>query len=178
MLATTAMHFDGGFARNGWAWVTNCWEISLVPQVGHLEILTAWVRTIRERWPTAECALLGDFGAAWRKQHRTNDGIDYRFRQRGTGIGGSDAELEIRWFMNRDFRLALLRDWQQGGPERVIDFTRYDLPAREPRALTRNWSLMNRLNQKGIRPEDRPVALRELAEEDRRIIHGRYPDLG
>ncbi len=178
MLATTAAHFDTGFDLNGWAWVTNCWEISLVPQVGHLEILTAWVRTIRERWPSAECLTLGDFGQIWRQEHRTNDDIDYRFRQRGTGIGGSDAELEIRWFMNKQFRLALLRDWRRDEPEEVIDFTRYDLPAQEPQELTRNWSLMNRLNQKGIRPQDRPAAFAELPEEDRRIIRGRYPDLG
>lgn len=80
--------------------------------------------------------------------------------------------------MNKDFRLALLRDWQQDGPEQVIDFTRDDLPAREPRELTRNWSLMNRINQKGIRPQDRPVSFAELTEEERRIIRGRYPELG
>lgn len=178
MLASTAAHFNTGFALNGWAWVTNCWEISLVPQVGHLEVLTAWTRAIRERWPQAECVLLGDFGRIWREQHRRNDDIDYRFRQRGTGIGGSDADLEIRWFMNQHFRLALLRDWRRDEPEKVIDFTRYDLPALEPRELTRNWSLMNRINQKGIRPQDRPTSLAELPEEDRRIIQGRYPDLG
>ncbi len=55
--------------------------------------------------------------------------------------------------MNKDFRLALLRDWQAGSPEQLIDFTRYDLPAREPDdpkkgGHSRNWSLMNRLNQK------------------------------
>jgi len=178
MLATTAAHFDTGFDLNRWAWVTNCWEISLVPQVGHLEILTAWVRAIRERWPSAECLTLGDFGQIWRNEHRTNDDINYRFRQRGTGIGGSDADLEIRWFMNKQFRLALLRDWRRDQPEELIDFTRYDLPAQEPQELTRNWSLMNRLNQKGIRPQDRPTPLTELPEEDRRIILGRYPGLG
>ena len=52
--------------------------------------------------------------------------------QRGTGIGGSEPNLEIRWFMNLDFRLAILRDWQKDEPGKVIDFTRYDLPAREP----------------------------------------------
>jgi hypothetical protein len=178
MLATTAAHFDAGFALNGWAWVTNCWEISLVPQVGHLEILTAWLRAIRERWPTAECVLTGDFGEAWRRAHPTNEGLDYRFRQRGSGIGGSDAEFEIRWFMNQQFRLALLRNWQQDEPERVIDFTRYDLPAAEPAEPGRNWSLMNRLNQKGVRPQDRPIPLAELSEAERRMIVDRYPELG
>ncbi len=121
--------------------------------------------------------MLGDFGQIWRKKNRNNDDIDLRFRQRGTGIGGSDADMEIRWFMNKDFRLALLRNWQRDQSEKVIDFTRYDLPAQEPQELTRNWSLMNRLNQKGIRAQDRPVSFAELPEEDRRIILGRYPDL-
>ena len=178
MPATTAVHFDTGFELNRWAWVTNCWEISLVPQIGPLEVLTAWTRAIRERWPSAECLVLGDFGRIWREAHRNNEDIDYRFRQRGTGIGGSDAELEIRWFMNQPFRLALLRDWRQGQPETVIDFTRYDLPAREPRQLTRNWSLMNRLDQKGIRPQDRPTSPAALSEEEQKIIHDRYPESG
>ena len=54
----------------------------------------------------------------------------------------------------------------------------HDLPAREPRGLTRNWSLMNRLNQKGTRPQDQPVPLAALSDEDRRIILSRYPELG
>ena len=78
--------------------------------------------------------------------------------------------------MNKDFRLALLRNWQDDQPENVIDFTRYDLPAREPQKLTRKWSLMNRLNQKGIRPQDQPVSFEDLPEEDQRIILARYPD--
>lgn len=80
--------------------------------------------------------------------------------------------------MNKRFRLALLRNRRRDEPEKVIDFTRYDLPAREPEGLTRNRSLMNRINQKGIRPRDRPVPLDALPEEDRRIIRARYPELG
>lgn len=36
---------------------------------------------------------------------------------------------------------------------------------------------MNVLNQKGTRPQDRPVPFEELREEDRQIILGRYPEL-
>lgn len=32
--------------------------------------------------------------------------------------------------MNKDFRMALVRDWKAGGPALVIDFTRYDLKCR------------------------------------------------
>ena len=64
----------------------------------------------------------------------------------------------------------------------MIDFTRYDLPAHEPPDAApdkpvRNWSLMNRLNQKGTRPQDQPMRLEELAAEDRAFIGRRCPDL-
>ncbi|MBN1939868.1 MAG: DUF3863 domain-containing protein [Candidatus Aminicenantes bacterium] len=177
IVQTTAAHFDTGFALNGWAWVTNCWEISLVPQIGHLEVLTRWTKRIRERWPSAECLTLGDFGSAFRDQYPNNDNLRYRFVQKGTGVGGSEVPLEIRWFMCREFRLALLRSWRDKGPERVIDFTRYDLPAREPRDLTRRWSLMGRINQKGTRPQDEPVPFGSLASDERALIQKWFPEL-
>jgi hypothetical protein len=79
--------------------------------------------------------------------------------------------------MNRDFRLALLRQLAGGGSERVIDFTRYDLPAREPRDMTRRWSLLGRINQKNVRPRDAPVPLKALPAGDLAIIRGHYPEL-
>ena len=176
MIATTAVHFDGGFELNNFAWVTNCWEQCLVSQIGHLEHLTAWLNEIRTRWPDARCITQGEFGELWRKQFRDNSQIDYRFVQRGTGIGGSDRDREIRWFMNRDFRLALLTDLTTGA-EQVIDYTRYDIPAKEPADMTRRWSLMGVLNQKQTRPQDAPVLFRDLTEEDRRSIARRYPRL-
>jgi hypothetical protein len=177
MLATTAAHFDDGFDLNRFGWVTNCWEASLVPLFGRLDALTHWLSEIRRRWSGARCVTQGEFGLAWRGQFRNNDGIDYRFRQRGSGIGGSDANMEIRWFMNKAFRLALLRDWQAGGPAHVIDYTRYDLQAREPQGATRRWSLMGAINQKQTRPQDRPVRLSELPPRDREAVIHRYPEL-
>jgi hypothetical protein len=79
--------------------------------------------------------------------------------------------------MNRDFRLALLRNWTTGGPSSVIDFTRYDLKAQEPEGLQREWSLMNVLNQKGTRPQDKPVLLGNLSADDQHRIYARYPEL-
>ena len=177
IVQTTAAHFDAGFALNGWAWVTNCWEISLVPQIGHLEVLTRWTKRIRERWPSAECLTLGDFGSAYRAQYPNNDNLRYRFVQRGTGIGGSEVPLEIRWFMCRAFRLALLRSWREPGTERVIDFTRYDLPAREPQDMTRSWSLMGRINQKRTRPQDVPIPFGSLAPDERGLSVKWFPEL-
>ncbi len=84
--------------------------------------------------------------------------------------------------MNKDFRLAFLRNRKENTPEKVIDFTRYDLEAKEPAdpesgKHSRNWSLMNRLNQKGTRPEDKPIIISELNTKELEIIKERYPEL-
>ena len=118
----------------------------------------------------------------WREQFKNNDSLDYRFVMRGSGVCGSEPEMEIRWFMNKDFRLALLRNWRDNTPEKLIDFTRYDLKAQEPAdptpgQHTRNWSLFNRLNQKGVRPQDKPIAIGQLNADERTVIKRRYPEL-
>jgi hypothetical protein len=118
----------------------------------------------------------------WREQFKNNDSLDYRFVMRGSGVCGSEPELEIRWFMNKDFRLALLRNWRDHTPEKLIDFTRYDLEAREPAdptpgQHTRNWSLLNRLNQKGVRPQDMPIPIGQLNADELAFIKRRYPEL-
>jgi hypothetical protein len=59
----------------------------------------------------------------------------------------------------------------------VIDFTRYDLKAEEPQTLHREWSLMNVVNQKGNRPQDKPRRLGDMSSEDQRRIYVRYPEL-
>jgi hypothetical protein len=190
MMTTTATHFDDGFERNGFAWVTCGWEMSLVEArkiYGYggrngMEGLHLWLTGIRERWPDAVLITQGEFGELWRERFEDNDELDYRFVQRGNGIRASEAELEIRWFMNQDFRLALLRNWTEDGPVKVLDFTRYDLPASEPAdpepgGHSRNWSLMNRINQKGTRPQDEPVPLEALSGEDRAFIGRHYPGL-
>jgi len=180
MIETCAVHYDSGVALNGFGWVTDCWEVCLLPKA--IDCLALWFQEIRRRWPATLCVTQGEFGLAWRRHFQNNDQVDYRFVERGTGIGGSDADKEIRWFMNRDFRLALLRDWKTNGPEQVIDFTRYDLPAQEPPDASsdkpaRNWSLMNRINQKATRPQDKPVLLAELPAADRDVIRRRHPEL-
>lgn len=190
MIATTAAHFDDGFGKNGFAWVTCGWELGLVEArkiYGYggrngMEGLHVWLTETRKRWPDAKLVTQGEFGLAWREHFKDNEKIDYRFVQQGCGVRGSEADLEIRWFMNKDFRLALLKNTKDGGPEKVIDFTRYDLPAKEPAdpgpgVHARNWSLMNRLNQKGTRPQDKPVSIEELTPEEREVIKLRYPEL-
>lgn len=190
MLATTAAHFDTGFELNGFGWVTCTWELSLVEarQIfdyqgrNGLDGMLIWFREMRRRWPEAKCVTLGEFGTLWRAEFTNNDRLDYRFVQRGSGICGSDPNLEIRWFMNRDYRMALLRNVATGSTEELIDFTRYDIPAAEPAdpqdgGHVRNWSIMNRLNQKGTRPQDTPMRISDLGSDEVAMVRSRYATL-
>jgi hypothetical protein len=36
---------------------------------------------------------------------------------------------------------------------------------------------MNRLNQKGTRPQDKPIGINELNAEEKAIVKRRYPEL-
>lgn len=174
MLHTTAVHFDRGFDLNGFAWVTNCWELCLPFDVSGL---TRWLSAVRKRWPDTRLITQGEFGLIWRDHYHAND-FDYRFEQTGSGIGGSDAGKRIRWFMNRTFRLGLLGEVERPGEETVIDFTRYDLKAQEPvSGTTRNWSLMGAINQKRTRPQDAPLPLRNLNWNLKALVEKRYPFL-
>jgi len=190
MLHCTETHFDTGFALNGFAWVTCTWELCLVEGrkiYGYqgrngMEGMEIWFSEMRRRWPDAKCITHGEFGLLWRDHFKSNDSLNYRFVQRGSGICGSEPELEIAWYMNKDFRMATLENRESGAEPSVIDFTRYDLKAKEPEdpkpgQPIRNWSLMNRLNQKGIRPVDKPVDINELDSDDKMQIQKRYPNL-
>ena len=173
MLDTTAMHFDRGHALNGFGFVTAIWELS----IGHDEDLTAWLEVVRDRWPDTKVTTEGEFGLEWRKHTPNNAKLNYQFVAKGTGAPGSEKNLEIHWFMNREFRLALIRDWMKGTPSMAIDFTRYDLKAVEPAGLQREWSLMNVLSQKGTRPQDKPTPVDRMSLEDQKRIFARYPEL-
>ena len=173
MMDTTAVHFDSGHALNGFGFVTAVWEVS----IKHHDDLAWWLQAIRERWPDTRVMTEGEFGLEWRKHMADNTNLDYRFTQRGTDAPGSEKNLEIQWFMNREFRLALLRDWTRNEAPSVIDFTRYDIPAREPQSPQREWSLMNVSNQKGTRPQDKPTTLRRLPPGSQHSIYERYPEL-
>ena len=173
MLDTTAMHFDTGYKLNQFGWVTGIWETSL----GHDADLTYWLQAVRERWPDTKVMTEGEFGLDWRKHTPNNSKLNYRFDAKGTGAPGSEKNLELQWFMNQEFRLALLHDWTTHSQPLAIDFTRYDLKAEEPRGLQRQWDLMNVLNEKGTRPQDKPRRLSQLSAEDQRRIYARYPEL-
>lgn len=173
MLHTTAIHFDKGFELNSFAWVTNCWELCLPYDVSDL---TQWLSEIKKRWPDVKFITQGEFGMIWREHYKANN-FNYRFEEKGSGIGGSDADKEIRWFMNKEFRLALLGNLENDS-EKVIDFTRYDVKVKEPESgSTRNWSLMGDINQKQTRPQDTPIPIGKLSEKEKSSIRKHYPEL-
>jgi len=184
MLHTTEIHFDKGFELNGFAWVTNCWELSL-SDTGKdgvfstdydYEGLIRWLSEIKKRWPDVKFITQGEFGLIWREHYKNND-FNYRFEERGSGIGGSDADKEITWYMNKKFRLAILRDLNTN-EENIIDFTRYDLKAMEPESgSTRNWTLYGDINQKQTRKQDSPIPLNRLSEDQKKMIRRYYPNL-
>ncbi len=183
MLHSTAIHFDRGFELNGFAWVTNCWELVLSEdnpvsnEKIHVSGLTNWLDKIKKRWPETKFITQGEFGLMWRNHFKNND-FNYHFEEKGSGIGGSDAGMKIRWLMNKTFRLALLSAEQKNGGEMVIDFTRYDLKAAEPvSGTTRNWSLMGEINQKQTRPQDKPMPMKNMNKESQSLIKKLYPEL-
>ncbi|MDR1716816.1 MAG: DUF3863 domain-containing protein [Prevotella sp.] len=173
MLYTTAMHYDRGFELNGFAWVTNCWELSLPIDISGLK---DWLNEIKRNWPDVKFITQGEFGLLWRDHYKDNS-FNYRFELKGSGIGGSDSNLKIRWFMNKDFRLALIKDWQKNRRENVIDFTNYNLKAEEPKDMTRKWSLMGEINQKQSRSQDKPKAIDKISPDGLALIKKYYPYL-
>lgn len=185
VMHTQSLHFDRGFASNGFGWVTNIWEAQLVHEFGQDLICSAmrlWVTGTLQRWPDARFVTFGEFGTAFRNTYPNNQNWKYNFLERGSGLGDSYNNIELEWFMQPGFRLALQRDWHFETPWQVIDLTRYDLPAQEPPDPSpthpiKNWSLMNRINQKGLRPQDKPRPLRDLAQDDQQLILTALPQL-
>ena len=60
-----------------------------------LDGLVIWFSEMRKRWPDAKCITQGEFGLLWREHFKNNNTIDHQFVQRGSGICGSDPDLEI-----------------------------------------------------------------------------------
>lgn len=185
VMHTQSIHFDKGLELNGFGWVPNIWEAEMVHEFGMdfiCDAMKKWVTDTLKRWPDTKWVSFGEFGEIWRAHYKTNDDYNYKFIERGCGLGDSYNNLEIRWFMNKAFRLALLRDWHHNTPAMVIDFTRYDLPAQEPAGArpdhpVKDWSLINRINQKGLRPEDKPVLVNELTDAEQQLIYKYCPEL-
>ncbi|QEC77472.1 DUF3863 domain-containing protein [Mucilaginibacter ginsenosidivorax] len=185
VMHTQSVHFDRGFELNKFGWVTNIWEAQLVYEMGKDLICNAlemWVTDTKKRWPDTHFITFGEYGNIWRNQNKNNNQLNYRFEERGSGLGDSYNNLEIKWYMNKEFRLATLRDWHLNTAPKVIDFTRYDLKATEPADPSpahpvKNWSLINVLNQKDTRPQDAPKLVKGLDKPSQDLIARYYPEV-
>jgi hypothetical protein len=192
VMHTQSLHFDRGFELNGFGWIPNIWEAALakIPERPNewwddtfvYRAMERWIGSTLKQWPDVRFITFGEYGQIWRQHFLNNDSLNYRFEEKGLGIGSSWGNEQIRWFMNKEFRLALLKNWHKNTPEKVIDFTRYDRKAKEPddpspAKPTKDWSLMNRINQKGLRPQDKPLLITELNDEEKALIYKYYPSL-
>jgi hypothetical protein len=55
--------------------------------------------------------------------------------------------------------------------------TTYEPADASPKKPIKDWSLINRINQKGLRPQDKPILLQELEKSEKELISRYYPDL-
>lgn len=162
MKATTCAHYcQENVARNPFGWITNNYEICEVSRcrkMGALDAFGDWVRWIKQTWPDVECPTMAELGMKIRQHYRNNDNLSYILTQKGTGIGASFAHQEVTWFMNKYFRLGIVKE---NGPSQLFDYTDYTKDYREPQEVgQRNWSLFGEINQKQTRPQDKPVLLK------------------
>lgn len=137
---------------------------------------------LKERYPDAEVVTIGELGESFRRENKDNSALDYRFVHKGTGKGGSLADVQITWYMNDVFRMALKKNLRTG-EERVIDFTDYTKNYSEPAdsdylkgESNRSWSLLGDINQKGLRPQDTPVPFGNLTEKQKTLFFGKIKD--
>ncbi|RIQ17837.1 DUF3863 domain-containing protein [Jiangella rhizosphaerae] len=164
--STARAHLDDrAVERNGLGWVTVNYEISEVSRgldvdPAILRLWGEWIAWQHERWPRLRTPTMAELGEEWMARHPDNENLRYLLRQDGTGIGASAAGERVTWFMTADYRLGVA---ERDGRREVFDYTPYDVPAREPEETgDRRWSLLGEINQKGTRPQDRPVPLEEF----------------
>lgn len=183
IIQTAAQMLEETYEQNGnLGFATAIWELCLIQQDGihKMPINANTVKTLfekmKERFPDLQLIPYGEFGEGFRRAHKNNDDVNYIFKHKGIGIGGSSEHIQIEWYMNALFRLALRTDLRTG-ERRVIDFTDYTKPACEPpdsdyRAgiVNRNWSLLGDLNQKGTRPQDAPILPEDLNQRQKELI--------
>ena len=198
MMHVTDVHFnEHAVQRNGFGFVPDIWELSIFSWIKP-DYLPNWLKAIRAKYPDTQMLTLGEFGERWRRHHPDNSRIDLEFVERGNGqMPGPEEgkrinpkyhhradlfrpEMEIRWYFNKDFRFATIRNWQENGPLQVMDYTRYDQPYREPsgNVVDAHWDLMDMVNQKQSRPQDRSRSFSSLPPEEQERIRKRYPEAG
>ena len=199
MMHVTDTHFnDKTVAENGYGFMPVIWELGLFPWLGPKDYLPNWLKALRAKYPDTQMLTLGEFGEKWREHNPDNSRINLKFVERGNGNMPSleeglkispnkykfDSqifcpEMEIRWYFNKEFRFATIQNWKENGPKLVMDYTRYNRPYKEPsgNVIERHWDILDIINQKESRPQDKPKPFSELPAEEQAKILKWYPEL-
>jgi len=197
MLHVTDVHFnDQAVAHNGFGYLPNIWELCVFAWI-HPNYLPNWLKAIRAKYPDTQLLTLGEFGELWRKHNPDNSRINLKFVERSNGQMPSleeakkinpnyhhradlfCPEMEISWYFNKDFRFATIRNWKENGPLRIMDYTRYNQPYLEPagNVVDMHWDLMDLINQKQTRQQDRDRSFSSLPPEEQQRILKWYPEV-
>lgn len=183
MVKSAAQMLEESYALNGdFGYAAAIWELCLIQEGGYhkmgidVNTVRKFFEKLKQTFPDIKIVSFGEFGNEFRKKHKNNENINYVFKHKGIGIGGSSCDIQIEWYMNSLFRLAIKTDLKTG-ERRVIDFTDYTKPACEPPdsnycegIVHRNWSLLGDINQKGLREQDTPIPLDALTEKQQELI--------
>lgn len=183
IVKTAGQMFSESYELNGnFGYACAIWELCLIDENDHHktgidgDTIRIFLRKLKSAFPDVQIISFGEFGNKFRNAYRNNDDICYAFRHQSNGIGGSENNVEIEWYMNKMFRLAFRTDLTTG-ERRVIDFTDYTKPACEPPdanyhegRIFRNWSLLGDINQKGLREQDTPILPNALQESQIYLI--------
>jgi Domain of Unknown Function with PDB structure (DUF3864)/Domain of Unknown Function with PDB structure (DUF3863) len=196
MMHVSDAHFnDQAVADNGYGFLTVNWELTLFAWLDP-NYLPSWLKAIRAKYPDTQMLNLGEFGDLWRKHNPDNSRINLKLVQRGNDMPTeeegkkiiskyryfpliSQPDMEIRWYFNKDFRFATIQNWKENGPTLVMDYTRYNQPYKEPsgNVIERHWDILDIINQKESRPQDKPTPFTELPAEEQAKILKWYPEL-
>jgi hypothetical protein len=193
---TSDIHFnDKAVAANRYGFLTAIWELTLFEWLDP-NYLPTWIKAIREKYPDTQMLTTGEFGDLWRTHNPDNSRINLKFVERGNDMPSEEEgkkitpkyrfhppifcpEMEIRWYFNKDFRFATIQNWKENSPKLVMDYTRYNRPYKEPsgNVIERHWDILDIINQKESRPQDKPMPLSELPAEEQAKILKWYPEL-
>ena len=196
MLHVTDVHFnDKAVSENGYGFLTVNWELSLFAWIDP-NYLPNWLKAVRAKYPDTQMLTLGEFGDLWRTHNPDNSRINLKFVERGNDMPTQEEgkkinsgytfhsqifrpEMEIRWYFNKDFRFATIQNWKENGPSLVMDYTRYNQPYKEPsgNVIERHWDILDMINQKQSRPQDKYKPFTELPADEQAKILKWYPEL-
>lgn len=196
IMHTSDIHFnDKAVAANGYGFLTAIWELTLFEWLDP-NYLPTWIKAMRVKYPDTQMLTTGEFGDLWRKHNPDNSRINLKFVERGNDMPSEEEgekitpkyrfhppifcpEMEIRWYFNKDFRFATIQNWKENSPKLVMDYTRYNRPYKEPsgNVIERHWDILDIINQKESRPQDKPKPFTDLPTEEQAKILKWYPEL-